>query len=217
MKSNEGSYLPGVKISGTFVCDVQRSLGPGNPARRLGELEMSSAMAAALTQKYTLLALVGEVDDATTNLNIVLMDLDKLSADPFAFGDTNPFARFKFLMRAAHAEFEHSSEFFARFLRLCAYGQKLSPPERRRLKLMFEERIYSLLASGEPWESTGTGEDTQPDGYGVKLRGVAYIKSRIAAAEPAHTTLVEWTKLMRPRVQSSRRRIFDVGTQVGKV
>jgi hypothetical protein len=171
----------------------------------------------ALVQDCALLALVADVDAVIANLNIVLADIDKLGADPFAFGDTSPFARFKFLLRAAEAEFEHCSELFDQFLLHCASAHKLTQPERRRLQAIFEERVRLLLTAGKSEELTTSRTYAHADDQGALLRAVAYIQSRVEAAEPDHTTVMEWAKRMRPRVQSSRRRIFHVGIQVAKV
>lgn len=217
MKSRKGSYLPALEIPAAFIYDLQRLIEQFSRVVKRERLEISSLMPPALIQNCALLALVTDVDNANANLNIVLADLDKLAADPFYFSDTNPFARLKFLLRSVHAEFERLSEFFDQLLHLCAAGHKLTCPERRRLQAIFGKRLRLLLAAAEAEELVTSGRPAHAGGYDTLLRGVAYVQARIEAAEPEHTTVMEWTKRVRPRVQACRRRIFDAGMQVVNV
>ena len=216
-RPSAASFLRRLEISAAFIYDVQRSIERLTPRLKRGQPEISSRVPQALAQDCALLALVADVDAVIANLNIVLADLDKLGADPFAFGDTNPFARLKFLLRATQAEFEHCSEFFHQFLLLCASAHKLTQAERRRLQATFAKRVRLLLTAVESEELTTSRRHPHADDQDTLLRAVAYIQSRVEAAEPVHTTVMEWAKRLRPRVQSSRRRIFDVGIQVAKV
>ena len=216
-RPSAASFLGRLETSAAFIYDVQRSIEGLTPRLKRGQPELASRVPPALAQDCALLALVADVDAVIADLNIVLADIDKLGADSFAFGDTNPFARFKFLLRAAQAEFEHCSELFDQFLLLCASSHKLTQPERRRLQAIFKERVRLLLTAGKSEELTTSRTYPHADDYGALLRGLAYIQSRIEAAEPVHTTAVEWTKRMQPRVQLSRRRIFDVGMRLAKV
>jgi hypothetical protein len=172
----------------------------------------SPRMPRKLLQRYELLVLIADVDEANTNLNISLRDLDKLDADPFTFGDTNPFARFKFLLRSVHTEFDRLSGFFDQYLRLC--GRDVRPSERRKLQVIFGTRIRSLLAAAETEELATARGYANPNQRVNLIRRVAYIQALGAAPEPEHTTLADWGKVMRPRVQAMRRLIFAAGMEI---
>jgi hypothetical protein len=52
------------------------------------------------------------IGNAHSSLNVVVADLGKLGADPYAFGDSNPVARFEYLLRSVHRDFEGIPKFF---------------------------------------------------------------------------------------------------------
>jgi hypothetical protein len=103
------TYLPKLEVPEAFIRDLRQSIEVYRPRVTDGKPEL---MPAPLKRNFALLALIADVGDVFANLNVVLEDLDKLEADPFAFGDTDPFARFKFLLRSIHAEFERFSGLF---------------------------------------------------------------------------------------------------------
>jgi hypothetical protein len=148
------------------------------------------------------LILLGRVEDTNAMLNIVLRDLDRFGADPFVFGDTNPFLRFRFLLRSAHAEFERFPGLFDRYLRLHTDDRKLALSQRQKLLAVFVNRVRPLLDMSEEEGSTTT------------VRGLAYLEALVAAAEPDHTTIADWSVVMRPRVQAARAAIFATGMEV---
>jgi hypothetical protein len=213
MKAMKHSYLPKLRLPAEFLWHARQSLEQYQP--KAGQHSKDSlGIPPQLKQQCALLALVADVDDALANLNIVLRDLDRLAADPFGFGDADPFARFKFLLRSVHAEFEHFSGFFDRYLQLCGSDIKLTGPEQRRLKVIFAERVRALLDAAEA-EQIVTARWNAPAGDEASVRrGVAYIQSHIEAAQPNHTRVADWKKVLWPRVRNQRQMIFDAGIRI---
>jgi hypothetical protein len=206
------TYLPKLEVPEAFIRDLRQSIEVYRPRVTDGKPEL---MPAPLKRNFALLALIADVGDVFANLNVVLEDLDKLEADPFAFGDTDPFARFKFLLRSIHAEFERFSGLFDQYLALTAASGYLTQRQRSRLKVIFTERVRSLLDAAEAEGGVTAHWYAGAEKHVTLLRGVAHIQSFIEAAQPNHTKAADWKKVLSPRVQSRRRMIFDAGWQIG--
>jgi hypothetical protein len=213
VKATKLSYLPKLRLPAEFLWHARQSLEEYQPTAGQHSKD-SLGMPPQLARQCALLALVADVDDALANLNIVLRDLDRLAADAFGFGDVDPFARFKFLLRSVHAEFEHFCGLFDRYLQLCGPDVKLTGPEQRRLKVIFAARVRALLDAAEA-EQIVTARWNAPASDEVSVRrGVAYIQSHIEAAQPNRTQVADWKKVLWPRVRNQRQMIFDAGTRI---
>lgn len=85
----------------------------------------------------SLFYIVSEVDEVIDNINIVLGDLARLRSDHAAFGDFNPFARYKLLVRTYSYEYARFEDLFGYFTHWCTQEKLLTKQQRKELRNEF--------------------------------------------------------------------------------
>jgi hypothetical protein len=212
-KAMSAGFLPKTQVPDHFVRNVLRTI---EQYPRLGQTRQKlPLMPILLKRDFRLLALVADVDDAIANLNIVLGDLDKLGLGPFSFGDADPLLRFKFLLRSENAEFGRLTECFNQYLNFCGSAGELSQLEQRNLKALFGERLGLLIDTTEA-DVTAIWRGTERDHIRFH-RGAGYLLSRSEAARRNPVAVVDWDKVLLPRIRRRRRVIFDTGMRLAVV
>jgi hypothetical protein len=210
---HRNAHLPKLELPPALLHDLRASMQRHRLSPSAGQ--RSALMARSFVSRYRPLILLGRVEDTNAMLNIVLRDLDRFGADPFVFGDTNPFLRFRFLLRSAYAEFERFPGLFDQYLRLCTDDRKLALSQRRKLLAVFVNRVRPLLDMSEEERSATPRRRSHANSRVDEVRGLAYLEALVAAAvEPDHTTIADWSVVMRPHVQAARAAIFAAGMEI---
>lgn len=108
----------------------------------------------------SLLSVISEVDDVNENLSLAMSDIDRLAKYPIIFGDSDPFKRYKFLVRMWMYEYARYEDLFGFYTLWQEKRGLLTRAERKAAREEFHQankpliRIRNILAHDSySWES----------------------------------------------------------------
>jgi hypothetical protein len=91
------------------------------------------------------LFVIAAADEILSNLNSVLLDLDRLTDNPRAFEDRDPWMRYKILFRFFFYEFGRFEDVFAYAMLWLQMRKRLTKPQRKALKDAFFQQIEPMV------------------------------------------------------------------------
>lgn len=104
-----------------------------------------SGLSAKQSLVMSLFPILSEVDEVLTNLNLAMGDLERLRDDPWAFSDSNPFDRYKFVMRLWLYEFARFEDLFGYYTLWLEKRRRITKDERKQLRAEFYTQNETLI------------------------------------------------------------------------
>jgi hypothetical protein len=137
----------------------------GKHAKPDGEGVLLTGLSTVQNLAMSLFHVISEVDEVIVNLNMVTADLGRLGKSAKAFGDANPFTRYKFLMRMWLYEFARFEDLFGYYTLFLEKNKLLTKQERKQAREEFYKanepfiRMRNVFAhDAATWEGHVTTE-----------------------------------------------------------
>ncbi len=151
--------VEGVELSGELISKIEI---PDVVSKRLGELNDKiveairsggfdgktidiGVLPSDLAFLKTFFFLIAEVDESLQFLNLCLMDLDKLKSDPEVFPGSDPFQRYKLIVKSYMYEYARFEDIFGYLLIFLERNSYLTKKERKNVRDEFYEQIKPMV------------------------------------------------------------------------